>query len=321
MKLTGSYDPALDLVYWQTGNPCPDFNGDERKGDNLYHTASVLALSAKTGELKWYFQFTPHDLQDWDSTEPVLLLDQPWQGKPRRLLVHADRNGFFFVLDRTTGELLLAKPFVKVNWATGYGKDGRPVLTEKFETTDAGTFTCPASSGGTNWPASSFNPITRLFYVRASDWCAIYKKQADPLVDNRWMGGVAPNQPGAESFIRALDVATGDKIWEYPFHGSGRGGLISTAGGVVLFGSGEGALVALDGRSGKPLWHFSAAQNWQASPMTYPWSEANNTSSLGVPPASSPSLSPIDLCGRMACCLRRLYHSGAWRDALPRRGT
>ncbi len=266
--LTGSYDPALDIVYWQTGNPCPDFNGDERKGDNLY-TASVLALSAQTGELKWHFQFTPHDLHDWDATEPLVLLDEPWRGQPRKLLVHADRNGFFFVLDRTDGELLLAEPFVKVNWATGYGKDGRPILTDKYETTDEGTLTCPASSGGTNWPANSWSPITKLFYVRASDWCAIYKKQADPLVDNRWMGGTAPNQPGALNFIRALDINTGKKVWEYPFNGNGRGGLIATAGGLVLFGSSEGALVALDANSGKHLWHFSAGQNWQASPMTY----------------------------------------------------
>jgi alcohol dehydrogenase (cytochrome c) len=266
--LTGSYDPGLDIIYWQTGNPCPDFNGDERKGDNLY-TASVVALDAKTGKLRWHFQFTPHDLHDWDATEPLLLLDQPWRGQPRKLLLHADRNGFFFVLDRTNGELLLAKPFVKVNWATGYGKDGRPILTQNYETTNEGTFTCPASSGGTNWPANSWSPITKLFYVRASDWCAIYKKQTDPLVDNRWMGGAAPNQPGALNFIRALDINTGEKVWEYPFNGNGRGGLIATAGGAVFFGSSEGALVALDAASGKDLWHFSAGQNWQASPMTY----------------------------------------------------
>jgi alcohol dehydrogenase (cytochrome c) len=266
--LTGSYDPALDLVYWQTGNPCPDFNGDERNGDNLY-TASVVALSAKTGELKWHFQFTPHDLHDWDATEPLLLLDQPWRGQPRKLLVHADRNGFFFVLDRINGELLLAEPFVKVNWATGYGKDGRPILTENYETTNEGTLTCQASSGGTNWPANAWSPVTKLFYVRASDWCAIYRKQADPLVDDRWMGGTAPNQPGALNFIRALDINTGHKVWEYPFKGNGRGGLIATAGGLVFFGSSEGALVALDATHGKPLWHFSAGQNWQASPMTY----------------------------------------------------
>jgi hypothetical protein len=165
-------------------------------GDNL-HTNSVVALSGKTGELKWHYQFTPHDLHDWDSTEPLLLVDEPRLGKPRKLLLHADRNGFFFALDRTNGELLLAKPFVKVNWTTGYGKNGRPVLSNNFETSGEGVLTCPASSGGTNWFSSSWSPITRLFYVRATEWCAIYKKQQDPLVENRWYGGVAPNQPGS----------------------------------------------------------------------------------------------------------------------------
>ncbi len=266
--LTGSWDPALDLVYWQTGNPCPDFNGDERRGDNLY-TASVVALSRTTGELLWHFQFTPHDVHDWDAAEPLLLVDQPWHGEPRKLLLHGDRNGFFFVLDRTGGQLLLAEPFVKVNWATGYGKDGRPILTKNFDTSFEGTLTCPASSGGTNWPASSWSPVTKLFYVRATDWCAIYRKQEDPLVDNRWMGGSAPNQPGSENFIRALDINTGKKIWQYPFAGKGRGGLISTAGNLVLFGAAEGSLVALDAVSGHLLWHIELGQNWQASPMTY----------------------------------------------------
>jgi alcohol dehydrogenase (cytochrome c) len=266
--LTGAFDPSLDTIYWQTGNPCPDFNGDERLGDNLY-TASVVALSRATGHLKWHFQFTPHDVHDWDATEPVLLVDQPWQGHPRKLLLHANRNGFFFVLDREDGQLLLAEPFSKVNWATGYGKDGRPILTKNFDTTAEGAFTCPASSGGTNWPASSWSPVTKLFYVRASDWCAIYRKQQDPLVDNRWMGGSAPNQPGAQNFIRALNIDTGKKVWEFEFGGNGRGGLISTAGNVVFFGAAQGAFVALDAATGSELWRRELGQNWQASPMTY----------------------------------------------------
>jgi alcohol dehydrogenase (cytochrome c) len=208
-------------------------------------------------------------VHDWDATEPLLLVDQPWNWQPRKLLLHADRNGFFFVLDRANGELLLAEPFAKENWATGYGKDGRPVLTTNFEPTREGTLTCPASSGGTNWPASSWSPLTKLFYVRANDGCAIYKKQDDPLVENRWFGGSAPNEPGIETFIRALDIRTGKKVWEYPLSGSGRGGILSTAGGLVLFGSGQGSMVALDAASGKALWHLDLGQNWQASPMTY----------------------------------------------------
>ena len=139
--ITGSYDAALGLIYWTTGNPCPDFNGDERKGDNLY-TNSVVALDVKTGVMKWYFQFTPHDTHDWDSNGPLILTDEPWEGRPRKLLLHADVNGFFFVLDRSDGKLLLAAPLGKQNWTTGYGKDGRPVVTENFETTLEGTPTC-----------------------------------------------------------------------------------------------------------------------------------------------------------------------------------
>jgi alcohol dehydrogenase (cytochrome c) len=208
-------------------------------------------------------------MHDWDAAEPLLLIDQPWQGKPRKLLLHADRNGFYFVLDRATGELLKAEPFVKVNWASGYGKDGRPILTKNFETSTEGTLTCPASSGGTNWFSDSWNPISKLFYVRSTDWCAIYKKQEDPLVENRWYGGVAPNQPGAENFIRALDINTGKKVWEFPLSVYGRGGILSTAGGLVFFGAPQGAFVALDASSGKDLWHLELGQDWQASPMTY----------------------------------------------------
>lgn len=266
--LTGSYDPELGLLYWQTGNPCPDFNGDERKGDNLY-TASVVALSVRTGEMKWHYQFTPHDTHDWDATEPLLLIDQPWQDKPRKLLVQANRNGFFFVLDRTNGELLLAEPFVKVTWASGYGKDGRPILTANSESTAGGALVCPASSGGTNWFSASWSPLTKLYYVRATEGCATYKKQDDPLVDNRWFGGQAPNEPGLHGYIRALSLNTGKKVWEFPLSGTGRGGIVSTAGGLVFFGSSQGSLVALNAVSGELAWHFDAGQNWQASPMTY----------------------------------------------------
>lgn len=266
--LTGSYDPQLDLVYWATGNPCPDYNGDERKGDNLY-TSSVVALSVKTGELRWHFQFTPHDTHDWDSEEPLVLIDQVWQGKPRKLMLHADRNGFFFVLDRSNGELLLAKPFAKVNWATGYGSDGRPILTDTTEASTAGTLICPASSGATNWYSSSWSPLTKLFYLRANDWCSTYKKQEDPLVGNRWYGGVAPNQTPAVSFIRALNIDTGKKVWELPLSTYGQGGILTTAGGVLFAGGPQGAFLALNAASGKEEWHINLGQNWQASPMTY----------------------------------------------------
>lgn len=266
--LTGSYDAQLDLVYWTTGNPCPDFNGDERKGDNLY-TSSVVALSAKTGELKWHYQFTPHDTHDWDSEEPLLLIDQPWKGKQRKLLIQANRNGFFFVLDRTNGELLLAKPFVKTTWASGYGESGRPILTKASEASAQGTLICPASSGGTNWYSSAWSPKTKLFYLRANEWCAVYKKQDDPLVENRWYGGVAPNQANAESYIRALDVNTGKKIWETLLSTNNRGGVLATGGGLVFAGGPGGTFLVLDAATGKELKHINLGQDWQASPMTY----------------------------------------------------
>lgn len=266
--LTGSYDPQLDLVYWSTGNPCPDFNGDERKGDNLYAN-SVVALAAKTGELKWHYQFTPHDTHDWDSEEPLVLVDQVWEGQPRKLLLHPDRNGFFFVLDRATGEFLLAAPFAKVTWASVYNKAGRPMLTNTTESTMQGSLICPAQSGGTNWYSTSWSPITKLFYVRSSDSCSLYKKQDEPLVENRWYGGVAPNQPGAQSFIRALNIDTGKKAWEFPLTAFGRGGVLSTAGGIVFLGGSAGAVVVLDAKTGRALWHLNLGQEWQASPMTY----------------------------------------------------
>jgi alcohol dehydrogenase (cytochrome c) len=199
----------------------------------------------------------------------LLLVDQIWQGKPRKLLLHADRNGFFFVLDRTNGGLLLAEPFAKVNWATGYGKDGRPILTDTSEASVAGTLICPASSGATNWYSSSWSPDAKLFYVRSNDWCSTYKKQDDPLVGNRWYGGVAPNQSPAVSYIRALNIETGKKVWELPLSMYGQGGILSTVGGVVFAGGPQGTFLALNARSGKEEWHIDLGQSWQASPMTY----------------------------------------------------
>ena len=269
--LTGSYDPDLDLVYWPVGNPCPDYNGDERKGDNLY-TSSVVALEGKTGKLSWYRQFTPHDVHDWDSAQPMVLVDQNWEGRPRKLLLHADRNGFFFVLDRTNGELLHVNPFVRVTWATGYDKNGRPILAPNYEPTVQGTFSCPGY-GGTTWMSTAFNPVYNLYYIRASGNCSVFKKSEEEIdTGERTYGGTTARPPGppAASSIMALDIATGKKVWEYPL-GSGfdRSGTLSTAGGLVFFGQGSGSLVAVHAQTGKTLWHADVGQNWWASPMTY----------------------------------------------------
>ncbi len=267
--LTGSYDAALSTVYWAVGNPCPDYNGDERKGDNLY-TSSVVALDMASGKLKWYFQFTPHDTHDWDAVQPMLLVDEQWGGSARRLLLHADRNGFFFVLDRTNGKLLLAKPVSKVNWATGYDASGRPVLTEHFDSTLEGALVCPSGGGGANWPATSYSPISRLFYVRVADGCAIFRKDPAPIeVGQRFFGGTVASQPGSQSFIRAVNIGTGEKVWDYPLVNGGGSGTLATGGGLVFFGENGGTFTAVDSRSGKPVWHFESGQTWRASPMTY----------------------------------------------------
>ncbi|HEY6392150.1 MAG TPA: PQQ-binding-like beta-propeller repeat protein, partial [Bryobacteraceae bacterium] len=174
--LTGTYDPSTNLIYWPTGNPCPDYNGDERKGDNLYAN-SVVALDAQTGKLRWYFQFTPHDLHDWDATETPMLVDAEFRGRPRKLLVQANRNGFFYVLDRVTGEFLLGEPFVhKLTWANGLDAKGRPKVLPDSDPTPQGVKACPSVVGATNWMSTAYNPATRLFYVMALEACDIYTK-------------------------------------------------------------------------------------------------------------------------------------------------
>ena len=279
--LTGSYDPELDLTYWGVGNPCPDYTGDERKGDNLY-TASVVALSAKTGELKWHYQFTPHDTHDWDSTQPMILVDDRWQGRPRKLLLHGDRNGMFYVLDRVSGEFLLGEKLSsKVTWNKGFGKDGKPIVDPGSIATREGIATCPGSNGGANWTAAAYSPQTKLFYTRVLDSCGVFASSDDPLgaSGNRWFGRGTAGDKAREhlqaliadspngSFIRALDPFTGRKAWDYPTPNS-RAGLLSTAGGLLFLGA-DGGLVALDVKSGKPVWNINLGQASSASPMTY----------------------------------------------------
>jgi len=273
--LTGTYDPEARLLFWPTGNPCPDYNGDERRGDNLYSN-SVLALDPDTGKLKWHFQFTPHDLHDWDATETPMLVDMAFRGRPRKLLLHGDRNGFFYVLDRLTGELLLAEPFVKeITWASGIGKDGRPVLLPGNDPAVGGTRTCPSVAGATNWPSMAFNPTTRLFYLMTEESCSIYSKSPEWWVQGQsFYGGGTRRSPGDVSakYLRALDVETGKIVWEIPDLGGGilASGLMSTAGGLVFYGDAPGgAFVAADAKSGQLLWHFNTGQSWKAGPMTY----------------------------------------------------
>ncbi len=207
------------MIYWPTGNPCPDYNGDERKGDNLY-SSSVVALEAKTGKLRWYFQFTPHDLHDWDAAETPMLVDAEFHGRPRQLLAQANRNGFFYVLDRVTGEFLLGQPFVhKLTWASGIGADGRPVVLPGAEPSVQGTKACPSVIGATNWNSTAYNPATGLFYVMAFESCEIYTKSSAWWEPGKsFYGGGARRVPGetSERFLRAIDIQTGKIAWEVP---------------------------------------------------------------------------------------------------------
>ena len=271
--LTGSYDAELDLLYWPTGNPCPDLNGDRRPGDNLY-TNSVLALKPATGALEWYFQFTPHDTHDWDAQEPLLLIDEEFQGRPRKLLVQGNRNGFLYVLDRTNGEFLLGEPFVNQTWAEGIDDTGRPIVLPGSDPTEDGSDVCPAIRGATNWWATSYHPGTNLFYLLVHDSCMTYTKNDREWQRGRsWLGGsvrLADGSPN-QKFIRALDIQTGRTVWSYAQTGKAQtySGVLSTDGDLVFFGEDSGAFAALDARTGEPLWHFQANQDWKASPMTY----------------------------------------------------
>lgn len=270
---TGSYDPELDTLFWQTGNPGPDYNGEERIGDNLYSDC-ILALDPKTGKLKWHYQFTPHDLHDWDATEPVIVQDADWQGQPRKLLFIANRNGFFYVLDRTNGHLLLAKPFVKkMNWAKKIGPDGRPVLTT-LERVGNGMKVCPSQDGATNWFSTSYLPSTGLFYLQALEKCDIYSESpAEWQRGQDYLGGSQKPVPGEvpQKVLRAIDPKTGKIAWEFPQAGRADswGGTLVTQTGLLFFGEDSGRFMAMDAETGKPLWGFDANQFWKASPMAY----------------------------------------------------
>lgn len=269
--MTGTFDPDTNTVFWGSGNPYPSMNGDDRKGDNLY-SDSILALDAATGKLKWHYQFTPHDLYDWDAGQTPVLVNRRYRGRDRKLLLQANRNGFFYVFDRTNGELLLGEKFVdRVTWATGIGKDGKPIVVPGMEPTRDGTKVCPNVLGATNWPSMALNPDTGWFYLMTREACGIYVKPPS------WNPRPIPLEPG-QMFLRALDIETGKRVWEVPQIGPADswGGVLST-GGVIFFGEDSGALGAVDAKTGKDLWHIqtnaSAAlgdgHSWRSSPMTF----------------------------------------------------
>jgi len=272
---TGSYDPALDLVYWPTGNPSKEYDGRDRLGDNLY-ASCILALERKTGRLRWHYQFTPHDLWDWDATQTSVVADVDWDGRPRQVLLHADRNGFFYVFDRVTGERLLSTPFVThLTWASGIGSDGRPMRRPNQEPSPQGTKVCPSQDGATNWFAPAFNPETGLYYVQTFEKCSIYttSPQGPWESGKSYLGGsqrIAPD-PVPQRILRAIDIRTGTIRWALPQPGEANswGGTLTTATGLVFVGAEGGALMAVDAVTGAPLWSFGTNQSWKASPMTY----------------------------------------------------
>ncbi len=248
--LTGSYDAPSDTLYWATGNPWPDSDDRDRPGDNLY-TNCVLAMNPKTGAVKWHYQFTPHDVRDRDATEPNVLVDTVYKGKPAKLILHADRNGFFYVLDRNNGEVVMAKPFLRrVDWATGIGPNGRPIVKDPKG--------CPGDAA--NWDSTAYSPVTRLYYFLALEECV-----------GDHPGGY-PDQSG-QRFLRALNIDTGEIAWEVPQPGPARAktwtGVMATAGGLVFYGQPNGGFAAVDQKTGKTLWTYQTNVRMKASPMTF----------------------------------------------------
>jgi len=271
--MPGTYDPELNLLYWTTSNAAPDFIGDSRPGDDLY-TACVLALDPDSGKLKWYFQFTPHDLYDYDANETPVLVDVEENGTRRHLMLQANRNGFFYVLDRTDGKFLHASSFVeKLNWAKSVDSSGRPVLTGRIPTA-GGTYICPGINGATNWFSPSYNPETGLFYVMALENCNVFFAKPQRFVKGETYYGTGTKLPPDEhsqKILLALSIPDGKAVWRYPQIGSGDswGGTLTTAGGLVFFCDDAGSLEAVDATTGRPLWHFNTGQGFHASPMSY----------------------------------------------------
>jgi alcohol dehydrogenase (cytochrome c) len=271
--MTGSYDSELNLTYWGVGNPAPSWNGDRRSGDNLFSN-SVIALDADTGKLKWHFQFTPHDEFDLDSAQVPVLVDMAWQGKPRKLMLFANKNGFFYVLDRVSGEFLLGKPFVEVTWARGLDPRGRPIVVpETLPQRDGGALMAPGA-GGTNWAPPSFSAVTNLFYVPAFDGRTSRHTKADqPCTPGQNCQGGGPKQPRAldeangYGTIRAIDPTTGSMRWELRV--GDRNGLLTTASNVLFTGDRDGSFHAVDARTGAPLWQFTVGGSTNMAPMTY----------------------------------------------------
>jgi alcohol dehydrogenase (cytochrome c) len=270
--VTGTYDPDLNLLYWTTGNPGPCYNGDARPGDNLY-TCSVLAIDADSGKLKWHFQFTPHDTHDWDSNQVPVLVDDEIDGRQRKLLVTANRNAFFYVLDRETGEFLRGREFAKQTWAKSLDERGRPIVIPGTEPTAEGALVYPGLEGAVNWPAPSYSPRMKLFYVQAQDDYAqvYYKQQPDHEPGRKFEGGGTRNVLGQEprGVVKAIEATTGIVRWEFQEQTSSNCAILTTAAGLLFSGTRDGYFYALDDATGKPLWRFQTGGPIHGGPVTF----------------------------------------------------
>jgi alcohol dehydrogenase (cytochrome c) len=282
--VTGSYDPQLNLTYWGVGNVGPDYNGDQRPGDNLY-TDSIVALDADTGTLKWHYQFTPHDVYDYDAVQVPVLVDN-WAGTGINVVAWANRNGNFYILDRATGRFLLGRPFVKVNWMSDFDERGRPMQTPQA----AGQPTYPGNQGGTNWYSPSFSPRTGLFYIPAwEDYASIYAPSPAQYKEGTVFVGGGPRSaatvPGAPGLGRgpintwteaaghgaviALDPRTGEQKWKFAMTDVTDSGILTTGSDLLFTGGREGYLQVLDARTGALLWKTNLGGAINAGPMTY----------------------------------------------------
>ncbi|HEX7362759.1 MAG TPA: acido-empty-quinoprotein group A [Bryobacteraceae bacterium] len=264
--LTGTYDPELNLVYWGTANPNPVMDGSSRKGANLF-TCTIAALNPDTGKLVWYFQASPHDVHDWDAVQTPVLVDAKFGGKPRKLLLQASRNGYYFVLDRTNGKVLLSTPYAHIDWSSGINSKGQPISKRDMYPSPAGTLVEPDAIGATNWMAPSFDPQTGLLYVDTHRSYSLYY-----AYHNGKPEGFAGRDVTvwSKSFLRAIDYQTGKSRWKVDL-GSGWNwaGVLSTAGGVVFTGDVNGNVLALDAATGKILWHTYAGGQAEQPPITY----------------------------------------------------
>ena len=269
--VTGSYDPALGLLYWGVGNPGPLWNGDDRPGDNLY-TCSLVALDLRTGTLRWHFQFTPHDTHDWDAAQIPVLFEGTVAGRSRALVAMANRNGFYYVLDRATGEFLAGTPYIRQEWAEGLDAAGRPIVRPGSEPTDTGTSLAPNLHGASNWYSPSYSPRAGLFYVAARQMGSRYYKYPVSYTPGRYFLGGGEAEFGGDSAqgaVKALDPLTGRERWSFPLFSPPWAGLLSTGGGLVFGGTNEGVFFALSARTGRPLWHFQTGAMVNANPVSF----------------------------------------------------